>query len=150
MEFLESITTLHWFLLGLGLLAAEALGCGGFLLGAAVAALANSLILWVFPDLGVTTSLVIFCIGSVLATAVYYRLFKQEQDDHPGPTLHNRAHSMIGHRFSLATPVLHGHGRIQIGDTFWKVIANEDLDEGMEVEISRAKDDMTLELQRAP
>ena len=51
MDFFTSLTPYHWIALGLLLLVAEMLGASGFLLGAAVAALAMGAVTWIAPEL---------------------------------------------------------------------------------------------------
>ena len=54
MEIWTDLGAWHWLALGLTLLIAEALGAAGFLIGAAVAAFAMAIVMWMVPDAGVS------------------------------------------------------------------------------------------------
>jgi membrane protein implicated in regulation of membrane protease activity len=146
MDLFMSLSAVHWFALGLILLAAEALGAAGFLIGAAVAALANGVIVWLFPGLSPGVQLIVFAVGAIVATYVYFQMFRDAQRHDDTPPINERAASLIGHQFELAADVTHGEGRVQIGDTFWKVASDEDLSAGTLVEVEDA-DNMTLRLR---
>ncbi len=146
MELLTEITAFHWIALGLILLGAEALGAAGFLLGAAVAAFANAVVVWLVPDLSLGMQLGVFAIGALVATFVYFQLFRDAQQQDGTPPINQRAASLIGQRLTLTEAIEH-EGRIQIGDTFWKVTAEEPLATGSSVVVISAND-MTLNLRK--
>lgn len=146
MEWLSTLSATHWFILGIVLLAGEALGAAGFLLGAAAAAFFCSVIVWVFPGLAVGLQLTLFALAATIATIVYFQLFRDAQRQRDGePRLNERARHMIGERFELSSEVAQGVGRVQLGDTFWRVITPEAITAGTVVEVVDA-DDMTLML----
>ncbi len=145
MNFFAAITAYHWFALGLILFAAEALGTAGFLLGAAAAALATGLVMLFAPELAIASQLVLFAIAALLATYLYFEVFRQAQDDMDTPPINQRTAQLIGHEFELADPVVRGAGRVQLGDTFWHVQCEGDLAAGTAVRVVGA-DQMTLRL----
>lgn len=146
MEYFIEINAHHWFVLGLLLLCAEALGAAGFLLGAAVAALSTGVIAWVAGDLGFGAQVGIFALGTGVATTLYLHVFRDAQARATTPSLNQRAASLIGHCFTLETPVEFGAGRVQIGDTFWRVVSAQPLTAGSQVKVVAAND-MTLTLE---
>ncbi len=125
MEFFTQLTPYHWFALGLILFAAEALGTAGFLLGAAVGALANGVLVWMLPELSAGWQLASFSLASILASGVYFQVFRDAQARDDTPPINQREESLIGHHFKLAETLSYGKGRVQIGDTFWSVAANQ-------------------------
>ena len=135
MESLLSLTVYHWFALGLLLFAAEALGAAGFLLGAAAAALATGIVVWFVPEMAAGSQLTLFAIGSVLATYLYFKVFRQAQDDEPDLSINQRTASLLGHRFELTDTLETGTGRVQIGDTFWRVECDRPIGAGTRVEV---------------
>jgi len=147
MDWLTEINAYHWIALGLVLLAAEALGAAGFLLGTAAAALVVGLLALVAPGLGLPLELALFAALSVLASYLYLQVFRQEQSASPDG-LNHRARGLIGSEFELTEALAAGSGRIQIGDTFWRVETTTDLPAGTRVRVAAA-DAMTLTLIRA-
>jgi len=145
MEFLTQLTAYHWFALGLILFGAEALGTAGFLLGAAVGALANGVLVWMLPELSVGWQLTSFSLASVLATAVYFQMFRDAQARDESPPINQRAESLIGHRFKLGERLSYGTGRVQIGDTYWSVAANQTIEAETNVSVIGV-DGMTLQV----
>ena len=148
MEILFDLTAFHWLVLGLVLLGAEALGTAGFLLGAAVAALATGVVMLIAPELPAGLQLAVFAVGAMLATFLYLHVFRSSQKEDAGAeAINQRAAGLLGHRFELSSPVTNGEGRVQIGDTFWRVAADTDLSSGDTVEVVRAEP-MQLTLAR--
>ncbi len=145
MELLTQLTAYHWFALGLILLGAEALGAAGFLLGTAVGALANGVLVWLLPELSSGWQLASFSMASILASAVYFQVFRDAQAREDTPPINQRAASLVGHHFTLKEPLNYGKGRVQIGDTFWSVAANQDLSAETSVTVIGV-DGMTLEV----
>ena len=138
MEFFAELTWVHWFALGFILLALEALGASGFLIGAAVAALAQAVLVAVVPELSFVTQLVIYAAAAVVATVLYLQVFRDMQRHDNAPVLNERAHRHLGRHFTLEE-ALDGEGRVQLGDTFWKVRSLDKIERGTEVEVVRAE-----------
>ena len=144
MEWLAEINAYHWIGLGLILFAAEALGAAGFLLGTAAAALVVGLLSLVMPGLGLATELVLFACIAVVASLLYIKAFRDEQEAIPDE-LNHRAEQLIGKEFELNEDLHGGDGRVQIGDTFWRVHADADLLRGARVRVVSA-DTMQLKV----
>jgi len=134
MEWLTEINAYHWLALGLLLFAAEALGAAGFLLGTAAAAVVVGVLALMIPGLGIAMELALFAIIAMVASALYLNVFRDEQAANPDP-LNHRAESLIGTEFELAEDLPNGNGRVQIGDTFWRVHADGTLAKGARVRV---------------
>ena len=135
MEIFNPITAFHWIALGLLLLTAEVLGTAGFLLGAAVAALGMGIALWLVPGMSLDIQIVMYVIGAVAATVLYFQLFRDAQARPARPLLNKRARRLVGHQFKLDADIELGAGKVQIGDTFWQVRADSPLTKGTLVEV---------------
>lgn len=146
LQFFDSLQTWHWIILGLLLLSGEALGAAGFMLGIAASAFIVSALL----ALGVVETwqnqLLIFAILSVIASVIFWIFFKPKANDSAN-TLNSPAAKLVGRRVTLTEDIHQGVGRIQLGDTFWKVASDEKLDAGTEIEII-SHDGMTLNVQK--
>ncbi|MEM8768269.1 MAG: NfeD family protein [Pseudomonadota bacterium] len=142
MEWLTEISGYHWLALGILLFAAEALGAGGFLLGTAAAALVVGLLSLLLPGLGIAAELTLFAVTAVVASYLYLKVFRSEQEAVPDE-LNQRAEAMVGTEFNLTEALPKGAGRVQIGDTFWRVQTDVALAGGTRVRVVAA-DAMSL------
>ena len=74
-EFFEAMQFWHWIILAIVLIAGEALGAAGFLLGAVMAALEVALISYIWPDLIMAaTTILVCCFGLVMFCLVLVSL----------------------------------------------------------------------------
>ncbi|WP_261841437.1 NfeD family protein [Aliamphritea ceti] len=134
-EFFTELSPWHWLILGMLLLGFEVLGTAGFLLGIALAALLQAVILFVVPDMGWQQQLLVFALASVIFTLLYWKLFRRFNDRSDQPLLNDRAAQLVGRQLVLAGPIENGLGRIQIGDTLWRAQADENIAAGSKIEI---------------
>ncbi len=141
--FLTELQPWHWLILCFVLLGLESLGAGGFLLGAAVAAVVQSGLLWLFPDQSWAVQLGLFGTGTLVFTLVWWVFLRKPGQNTAEPLLNNRAAQLIGRVFVLDQTLLGGHGRVQLGDTKWKVQAESTLEAGTTVVVDGAEG-MTL------
>ncbi|MBY6187894.1 NfeD family protein [Marinobacter hydrocarbonoclasticus] len=148
MAVLESLQAWHWLVLGLVLLGLEALGSGGFLLGAAAAGILLSLLLWIWPELSWSSQLMIFAVSAVVFTVIYWRGFRRFNQASEQPTLNDRAAQLVGRSWVLAQDLPAGESKVQVGDTLWRVRCEQPLSVGTRVQVS-GSDGMTLLLEAA-
>ncbi|MEM7097470.1 MAG: NfeD family protein [Pseudomonadota bacterium] len=139
MDMLTTITPYHWFALGLLMLTAEMLGTSGFLIGAAVAALGMGIVVLLAPELTVGWQVLLYVISGLVATFVYFRLFRDAQKAEGSTGLNRRASRLIGHQFELDTDVTTGVAKVQIGDTLWRVRSDNPISKGTMVEVVDAR-----------
>ncbi|PJE80939.1 Inner membrane protein YbbJ [invertebrate metagenome] len=139
MDFLTNIEPWYWLVLACALLGCEALGAGGFLLGSAAASIVMAGVLWLFPALNWMTQITVFALLAFGMTIAYWRFFKpfNERSDHP--QLNNRAASLIGQSVVVREVLSQGKGRVQIGDTLWKIQSSLPLEQGMTVTVKGYK-----------
>ncbi|WP_298440676.1 NfeD family protein [uncultured Ferrimonas sp.] len=135
MEWLAQLQPWHWIVLCLVLLALEALGTGGFLLGAAAAAGTVATMLWLLADLSWAGQLIAFAVATLVYSVAYWRLFRHYNEQTEQPQLNDRASQLIGRRWSLAEALPEGESRVQIGDTFWRARCAAPLAVGTLVEV---------------
>lgn len=120
---LDAIDNIGWYWLsfGLVLIAGEALGAAGFLLGAAVAALLVGGVVLLVPTMDWHEQVSGFALLSVFFTVVYWKRFRRFNEQTDKPQLNQRLHQMVGTTHVLDSDVEEGVGRLKAGDTLWKV-----------------------------
>ena len=146
MDFMIQFESWHWLIIMFAFLGLEALGASGFLLGSAFSSLLVAIILWLIPEVGWPAQLLYFGMGSLIFSLAYWKFFRKINEKSDYPELNNRASQLVGHVFVLSTDILNGQGRVQIGDTLWKVRTEGTLREGSSVVVS-GYDGMTLLLE---
>ena len=96
-----------WLTIAIVLFIAEVLGAAGFLVGAAVAALALAALTYFVADLGIAAQIFIYAVVAVIATLVYFRFFRATEPSN-SDTLPKRSQMMVGRRFTLGEKLAAG------------------------------------------
>lgn len=137
----------HWFWLSLGglLLAAEMLGAAGYLLWSGVAALLTGILAWLLP-LDWAWQCIAFAVLTVIAALLWWQWLRRRLEKQPSPMLNQRGQQLIGLHTTLSEPLVNGFGRVNIGDSSWRVQAEQDLPAGTVVEII-AVEGVTLQVK---
>ncbi len=135
MAVFDGLAAWHWLVLGLVLLGLEALGAGGFLLGAAAAGILVAVLMWLWPELAWSGQFMIFAVTAVAFTIIYWRGFRRFNQASELPGLNDRAGQLVGRVVVLEKDLLPGEDRIQIGDTLWRVRCDIPLAAGSRVRV---------------
>ncbi|MET3791604.1 NfeD family protein [Aquamicrobium terrae] len=141
----------NWMVLGLILLGLELFAPGVYLLWIGIAALivgTASLLLWDTGFWGWQVQVLLFLILSLACAYFGKRFVTSRQGDTDQPLLNRRSAQMIGRTATLAEPIRDGRGRVQLGDTLWR-ISGPDLPAGTRVRVTGASD-TDLELTVEP
>jgi len=136
MNWLNEISAWHWASLGIILLILEILGTAGFLIGSAIAAFLMAAIIGIAPELDWKWQLAIFSSAAIAFSVIYLKRFANFNENSDQPNLNNRAAQHIGKRYTLNEAIVNGQGRIQVGDTFWKIHCDEDLEASTQIEVT--------------
>ena len=147
----EQLSQWHWFIFGLLLLIGEALGASGFLLGTSIAALLMGVIVWIGASvteggMGWQAQIMLCAALSVIFSLLYWRFFRADLQASDRPELNHRTAQLVGRKLVLENKIQF-EGRIQIGDTFWKVVSDTPLNEGDHIEVISA-DATTLTIKK--
>ncbi|ASY76381.1 NfeD family protein [Pectobacterium polaris] len=137
----------HWFWLSLGglLLAAEMLGASGYSLWSGLSAVLVGLLTWVMP-LGWPLQGAIFAILTIVTALLWWYWLRKRTLSRPQSMLNQRGQQLVGLRATLTDPVINGFGRVNIGDSSWRVKSEQDLPVGTQVEVI-AIDGITLHVR---
>ena len=139
MEFLDSLQFWHWFILAIILIASETLGSGGFLIGIAIAAILTGILDWFAPGLSWQLKLAVFAFLAVVLTFIYWRFLKPFNQRTDNPDINDRVAQLVGRILVLQESLPAGPGRLQIGDTLWRVETDSELARGTKVVISGSR-----------
>ena len=140
-----------WMVLGLVMLVLEIVIPGVFMLWIGIAALlvgTLSLQLWNAGFWTWQLQMVGFLALSLASAYVGTRIMRSRKDESDQPLLNRRGEQMIGRTATLTEPIREGRGRIQLGDTLWRV-SGPDLPAGARVRVTGANE-TDLELTVEP
>ena len=126
-----------WIVAGLVLLALELVVPGGILLWLGIAGIITGLAALVQP-LSWPLQFLIFGGLSLILIVGWLRYSKGRADGNDRPFLNRRAEKLVGHESLLDEPIVNGSGRLQLGDTIWR-IAGPDLPVGRRVRVVGAE-----------
>ena len=143
-EFFETMQFWHWIILAIVLIALEILGATGFLLGTVMAAFELALISYIWPDLSWQKQLGLFAILSIACSVWFWYRFKSFSQDTDHPKLNDRAAQLIGREFALTQQMTGGQGKMQVGDTLWRVESETNLPVGTQVKVTGSRDMVLL------
>jgi membrane protein implicated in regulation of membrane protease activity len=139
------LAALLWLLGGIFVCAAETLAPGTFFVFIGAAAVIVGAITY-FVALDLTTQLLLFgalVIALVMIGRDVYGSFYAS----PGPLPQSRAHALIGSDFLLEESIVHGYGRIRVGDSSWRV-KGDDCPAGIKVRVVAIEDGSLLRVER--
>lgn len=139
-----------WWIFALLLIVGELMVPGYFLLWIGLAAAAMGVLLWLFPGLGLLAQAVLFAFLALAACLAYARWLRPRIERRaPGADqLNRRGEQMIGQRYELIEAIVHGRGKVRVGDGQW-LASGPDLPAGSTVEVV-AVDGTTLQVRAVP
>ncbi len=138
LEFFESITYWYWLTLGAILMLIEILVPGVLFLWIGIAAILTGIALAIFPDLAWQIQIVGFAVLSLASLLLGRRFVASRQAPTDHPTLNQRGRHLIGNTYTLETATTGGEGRVQVGDSLWRVRVSpqgRDLEEGTRISV---------------
>jgi len=142
---LNHLGALAWLAGGAALCAAETLAPGAFFVWIGAAAAIVGAINY-FVAMSVTAQALLFG-ALVVALILIGRRVYGSLDASPGPLPQSRAHALIGADFFLDEAIVHGFGRIRVGDSSWRV-AGDDCPSGAKVRVVAVEDSSVLRVER--
>lgn len=120
MEFLTQLTWWHWIVGALALAALETFMPGAVAIWFAVSAGLVGLLLVILP-LPWQWQWVLFAALGLVAMLVYRKYKRANPEAEEQPTLNRRGLQYVGQVFTVVEEIRDGSGKVQIGDTVWKV-----------------------------
>jgi membrane protein implicated in regulation of membrane protease activity len=132
----------NWMVLGFVLLGLEIVIPGVFLLWIGIAAILTGTVTLQLWDWSVWTwhlQVLLFLVLSVISALIGKRVAGSQTATSDLPYLNRRSEQMLGRTATLAEPIREGRGRIQLGDTVWRV-SGPDLPIGARVKVINVAD----------
>ena len=125
----------NWWLLGVVLMAIEAIVPYFFFLWMGVAALLVGLVLTVLPELTWAWQALLFAVLSFGSIVIWQWRLRRYPTQTADSLLNRRGHQYVGRVFTLDAPVMNGHGKIRVDDSTWKVLVDQDCPAGARLRI---------------
>ncbi|ABK43954.1 protein of unknown function DUF107 [Magnetococcus marinus MC-1] len=107
-----------WAIVGLVLIGLEMFVWSTFLLWMGLSAFVVGAIFYVAPDFPWAWSVVLYGVLSLVAIYLGRKLFKPAQADDPD-ALNERGQRMVGQSYVVAEAIVHGRGKVRVGDSLW-------------------------------
>jgi inner membrane protein len=120
MAMIVSLGIWNWFIAGLILLGLEVIAPGAFMMWLGLAALLVGVISLAI-DWPWQAQLVAFAVFAIASIPLWRRFLRGPQVPADQPFLNRRIDAMVGHVFTLETPIVDGVGTVRVGDTVWRV-----------------------------
>ena len=123
-----------WIIAGFLLVALELMLPGVFLVFIGAAAVATGAFVWLF-DLGLTESLVLMTVYTIVAVLLGRRFYAHPSIDESDGMMNDRALQVIGRGVTAVRDFEHGEGRVKLGDSEWNARGPDDAKAGERLEI---------------
>lgn len=139
-----------WWIVALLLIVGELMAPGYFLLWIGLAAAVMGALLWTFPGMGLLLQAVLFALLALTSCLAYARWLRPriERRGPEAERLNRRGEQMVGQRYELVEAIVHGRGKVRVGDGQW-LASGPDLPVGSTVEVV-AVDGTTLQVRAVP
>jgi hypothetical protein len=125
----------HWFVLGLGLVIAEMVIPGMFLLWIGIAAGVTGLVALVLPEMGWQIQFIVFAALSVACVFAARAYLSRHPIETADTTLNRRGSQYVGRVFNLHDAIVNGRGTVRVDDTIWRA-DGPDLPAGSKVRVT--------------
>ena len=126
-----------WLIVGVGLMVAEIVLPGIFLIWLGVAAIIVGVIVFWVQDMIWQWQLALYAVLSVASVVVAWRYLGRHPLATEEPNLNLRTKEYVGQVVALDGAIVNGRGRARLGDSVWQV-AGPDLPAGARVRITGA------------
>jgi membrane protein implicated in regulation of membrane protease activity len=142
---LGDIGPLHWMVLGLILLIIEMVTGTTYLLWPAVSAFICAVVALILPTNWIAET-ALFAVLIIVLTYFGHPIVKRWRNEHPAHSLNERSAGMVGKR-GVVSNFANGVGSVKIADTIWRVVSEDTLAAGENVEVASV-DGVTLKVKR--
>ncbi len=112
---------IFWACAAMLLIGVEVLMPGFFMLWMGIAAAGVFVLLLAGLPLSTLWQLIVFGLFSFVSVGVYWKFLRKLAPVSDQPLLNQKLEQMLGKQVTLETAIVHGEGRVKIGDAFWQV-----------------------------
>jgi membrane protein implicated in regulation of membrane protease activity len=110
-----------WGCIAIGLVAAELIAPGVFMLWLGIAAAGVFALLVIFPKLTMLWQAIAWVAFSLALIPAYRHFLGKNDQVTDQPLLNRKGAQLVGQRIALESAIVAGKGRAKIGDAFWQV-----------------------------
>lgn len=135
---MEDLNTWHWFILACVLLAIEVTAPVTFFLWLAGAALASTLVAYLFPALSWQFEIALFGVFSFASLVAWHFLRPASIEETDQPALNQRNEQYLNKVLVVTEAITGGTGRVKANDSLWKAVG-EDAKVGTKVKVVRVE-----------
>lgn len=119
-----------WLIGGLLLAGLEIVVPGVYLLWVGLGAILTGTVLWLLPELGPVTQLMVFSLSMFASVAVGFVVQRKSGTDAGATMLNREMESFVGRACEAASEFRNGAGRVRLGDTTYAAISDAEVAEG--------------------
>jgi membrane protein implicated in regulation of membrane protease activity len=125
-----------WWIVALVLIGGEVILPGYFMLWIGIAAAAMGVVSLLVPGMGALAQAIVFAVFAFASCFAYWKVVRPRLDRIPAGNerLNRRGDQLVGQRYSLCEPIVHGRGKAKVGDGMW-LVTGPDLPVGATVEV---------------
>ncbi|QWT20639.1 NfeD family protein [Bacillus sp. NP157] len=125
-----------WWIVALLLIGGEVIMPGYFMLWIGIAAAGMGIVMLVFPDMGALAQAVLFAVFTFVSCFVYWKMVRPRIARVPSGNerLNRRGEQLIGETFTVCDAIVHGRGKVRVGDSVW-LVTGPDLPAGATVRV---------------
>lgn len=136
-----------WFVFGLVLLALELVVPGGWFLWLGAGGIFTGLLAFV-PGVTWPWQVTIFGVLALAIVIGWTAISRRRNPISDRPYLNQRGASYVGEEGQIDEPIVNGHGRLKLGDTWWR-ISGPDLAAGQRVRVVGIAEGNVLKVEAA-
>jgi hypothetical protein len=125
-----------WFILGLALMIVEIIAPGTLIFWLGLSAILVGMLSLVI-DWSWQVQFAVFAIFTVASIPIWRRFGRKLDESDDRSFLNRRSEALVGHVFTLETPIVDGAGTVRIDDTVWRV-HGPDCASGIKVQVVAA------------
>jgi hypothetical protein len=86
----------------------------------------------------------LFALLAIICSVWFWYRFKSFNQDTDKPKLNDRAAQLVGREFALTSAMAGGQGKMQIGDTLWRVESETNMPAGTQVKVTGSREMVLL------
>lgn len=142
MDFLNTLSFWHWFLIATFLITIEAVAPFAYFLWLGIAAIIQGIVLYFFPMTGILPIIIYSGIAAIV-TLLGRHFVPFHHVDKGEENINRASDRLIGKVVTLSAPIINGKAQIKVGSSVW-LASGPDMDEGTVVKIVDVENNLLI------